>query len=97
MGKITISVCKVYKNGRRFSLHRKKTKLAWKHYFLEGDEPDEYTFGTEWVDSVSAQFLKLKKWHLRNFICEECFSTFEGYIKNDRMKIECPYCLENGD
>jgi len=95
VGKITISVCKVYKNGRRFSLHRKKTKLAWKHYFLEGDEPDEYTFGTEWVDSVSAQFLKLKKWHLRKFLCIECFTVFPTYVKNNRMKAICPNCKDD--
>ncbi len=97
MGKITISVCKVHKNTGRFRFHRKKTKPTWKHYFLEEDEPEESKFGSEWVNAITAQFLKLKKWHLRNFICEECFSTFKGYIKNDRMKIECPYCSENGD
>jgi len=97
MTKITLAVSYVYKNGGRFRSHRKKTKKAWKHCFMSDDYTDELTFGTEWVDAITAQFLKLKKWHLRNFICEECFSTFEGYIKNDRMKIECPYCSENGD
>jgi len=95
--KITLAVSKCFKNEGRFRKHRKKTKPAWKHYFLSNDYTDEYEFGTEWVDFITAQFLKLKKWHLRNFICEECFSTFRGYIKNDRMKIECPYCSENGD
>jgi len=97
MTKITLAVCKVYKNTGRFRFHRKKTKPAWKHYFLEEDEPDVWRFNTEWVDSFQAQFLKLRKWHLKKFICEECFSTFKDYIKNDRMKIECPYCSENGD
>ena len=92
MGKITISICKVYRNTGRFRFHRKKTKPAWKHYFLEEDEPDEYRFGTEWVDSITAQFLKLKKWHLRKFICEECRRRFLGFVKNDRMEIDCPYC-----
>ena len=94
MGKITLSVCKVYRNTGRFRFHRKKTKPAWKHYFLEGDEPDEYTFGTEWVDYITAQFLKLRKWHLRKFICEDCYSVFSKYIKNDRMEAICPYCEE---
>lgn len=97
MRKITIGVSKVYKNGRRFSKHRKNTKPAWKHYYVIEYEPNELEFYTEWVNFITAQFLKLKIWHLRNFICEECFSTFKGYIKNDRMKIECPYCSENGD
>jgi len=94
MTKITISVCKVFKNGRRFSLHRKNTKPAWKHYFLSDDYTENYKFGTEWVDYITAQFLKLKKWHLRNFWCPECNTIFPSYIKNDRMKAECPNCTD---
>jgi len=97
MRKITIGVCKVYKNGRRFSLHRKNTKPAWKHYFMEEDEPNEWKFYTEWVDFLTAQFLKLKKWHLRSFICEECHEAFQGFVKNDRMEIYCPYCPKDED
>jgi len=92
MAKITLAVSKVYKNTGRFRRHRKKTKPAWKHYFLEEDEPDEYTFGTEWVDAITAQFLKLRKWHKRKFICPECYTIYSDYIKNDRMKSNCPYC-----
>lgn len=95
MTKITIGVSKVYRNSGRFRLHRKKTKTAWKHFFVSDDYTDELTLGTEWVDSVKAQFLKLKKWHLRKFICDECFSIFQGYIKNDRMEIKCPYCPDD--
>jgi len=95
--KITLAVSKVYKNTGRLRSHRKNTKKGWKHCFMSDDYTDKLTFGTEWVDSVTAQFLKLRKWHLRKFICPECFSIFQGYIKNDRMKAECPYCSENGD
>ena len=94
MGKITISVCKAYRNSGRFRFHRKKTKPAWKHYFLEEDEPDEYRFGTEWVDSITAQFLKLKKWHLRKFYCPECWRPFTRYIRWNRTRPDCPYCEE---
>ena len=95
MTKITLSVCKVYKNTGRFRFHRKKTKPAWKHFFLSDDYTDEYTFGTEFVDSITAQFLKLRKWHLRKFICENCHEVFKNYIKNDRMESKCPYCEED--
>ena len=95
MRKITLSVCKVYRNTGRFRSHRKKTKPAWKHYFLEGDEPDEYNFGTEWVDSITAQFLKLKKHHKRWFFCPECSQWFFSYVKNDRTSPECPFCEED--
>ena len=94
MTKITISVCKVYKNTGRFRFHRKKTKKAWKHYFLSDDYTDEMTFGTEWVDSVKAQFLKLKKRHKRFFLCPSCFRIFYAYVKNDREKATCPECPE---
>jgi len=95
MAKITIGVSKVYKNSGRFRSHRKKTKKAWKHCFMSDDYTDKLTFGTEWVDSVKAQFLKLNKWHLRNFICEECHRRFQAYVKNDRMEAKCPYCPED--
>jgi len=49
------------------------------------------------VDAITAQFLKLKKWHKRKFICEECFTIFKAYVKNNRMEAECPYCPEDED
>jgi len=98
MGKITLSVCKVYRNTGRFRFHRKKTKPSWKHYFITDEElEDDWTFGTEWVNAITAQFLKLKKWHLRLFYCEECWRPFKGYVKNDRMEINCPYCPDDED
>jgi len=93
--KITIGVSKVYKNTGSLRFHRKKTKPAWKHYFVSDDYTDEFTFGTEWVDSVKAQFLKLKKWHKRKFICPECFTIFTAYVKNGRTKAICPVCPDD--
>ena len=95
MTKITLAVCKVFKNGRRFSKHRKNTKKAYKHYYVEPE--DNWKFGTEFVDSITAQFLKLRKWHLRKFLCPECANVFPDYIKNDRMKARCPYCPDDED
>ena len=97
MTKLTLAVSKCYKNGGRFVSHRKKTKKAWKHCFLSNDYTENYKFGTEWVDSVTAQFLKLKKWHLRKFWCPECYRFFPAYVKNDRMKAICPYCPDDED
>jgi len=97
MGKITLSVCKVYRNNGRFRFHRKKTKPAWKHFFLSNDYTEKYEFGTEWVDGITAQFLKLKKWHKRNFICENCYTYFSTYVKNDRMEAICPYCPDEDE
>jgi len=94
VSKITLSVCKVYKNTGRFRFHRKKTKKAWKHYFLEEDEPNEYWFRTQWVDSITAQFLKLKKWHFRLFYCEQCLQPFTRYIRWNGTRPDCSYCEE---
>jgi hypothetical protein len=87
--KITLSVCKVYKNTGRFRFHRKKTKPAWKHYFI--DLEDE-TFGTEWVSAIKAIKLKLNIWKKRKAYCFECQNIFDAYIKNDKDQVECPYC-----
>ncbi len=93
MTKITLAVCKVYKNTGRFRFHRKKTKQAWKHYFLSDDYTDEYTFGTEWVSSFKAGILKLKVHKIRKFICPECGLIFRGAVKKDSDWCECPECL----
>ena len=95
MTKITLSVCKVFKNAGKRHSHRKKTKPAWKHYFLSDDWTDELTFGTEWVNSIKAKSLKFKKRHRRKFICTECYSIFIAYVKNDREKAFCPYCEDD--
>jgi len=92
--KITIGVSKVYKNSGSFRFHRKKTKPSWKHYFLSNDYTDEYTFCTEWVDSVKAQFLKLKKRYKRHYVCGTIFYT---YVKKSTEEVKCPYCPEDED
>ncbi len=92
MSKITLSVSKVYKNTGSLRFHRKKTSKHWKHYFLD-DETGEWRFNTEWVDTITAQFLKLKKQHCFTYICENGH-TFQSYVKNRKEKVECPYCSE---
>ena len=59
------------------------------------DDYTEYlTFGTEYVNSAKAQILKLKKRYKRKFICDTCYRSFIGYVKNDRETVRCPYCLD---
>jgi len=90
--KITLSVCKVYKNTGRFRIHRKKTKPAWKHYFLSDDYTDEYTFGTEWVSAIKAMILKLNVHKVRKAICLECGLYFTNVIKKESDSVDCPNC-----
>jgi len=89
MTKITLAVCKVFKNSGSLRSHRKKTKKHWKHYFLE---TENWKFGTEWVNSTKAQFLKLRKHHRIKYICLECLHVFIGYARNKKEAVDCPYC-----
>jgi len=91
MTKVTLSISKVYKNTGSLRFHRKKTSKHWKHYFID-NETGEWKFGTEWVDLVRAQFLKLKKRHKRLYICSNCTRFFYGFVKNSREKVTCPIC-----
>ncbi len=91
MTKITLSVSKVFKNSGSLRFHRKKTKPAWKHYYLN-DETGEWKFKSEWVNSIKAQILKHKVYKKRSFVCEECGYVFEGFVKKDSNECECPVC-----
>ncbi len=91
MTKITLSVSKVFKNSGSLRFHRKKTKPAWKHYFLD-DETGEWKFNTEWVNSIKASLLKLNVYKIRKFICEECGKIFKEVVKNSKDSVKCPYC-----
>ena len=84
---------KVFKNSGSLRFHRKKTKPAWKHYYLN-DETGEWKFKSEWVNSIKAQILKHKVYKKRRFLCLECESMFEGFVKKDSDELECPNCLQ---
>jgi len=87
--KITLSVCRVYKNTGSFRFHRKKTKKHWKHYFI--DLEDE-TFGTEWISSIKAMILKRNVYKVRKAICLECGLYFTCAIKKESDRPVCPDC-----
>jgi len=95
VSKITLSVCKVYKNTGRFRFHRKKTKPSWKHYFLSDDYTDEYTFGTEWISNIKAMILKRNVYKIRKYICLECGNYFPAAIRRESDSAECPNCPED--
>ncbi len=89
MAKVTISVCKTYKNTGNLRNHREKTRKHWKHYFIEDGK-----FQTEWVNSIKAQFLKTQKRRQMKFVCMECGLVFVGLVKKITDTCECPYCNE---
>ena len=95
MTKVTIGVYKAFKNGGRFRFHRNKTKKCWKHYFIEIDDYDEeeYSFGSEWVSSLRAVFLKKKQLYKKQFVCEECNTIYTNYVKKNQDEDDnCPRC-----
>jgi len=99
MTKHTIGVYSTYKNSGNLRFHRKGTKKSWKHYFIEVDDydEDEYSFGSEWVSSIKAVFLKRKQIYKKTFVCSECFGRFTAYVpkKATTIDIECPVCGED--
>ncbi len=94
MTKHTIGVYKAYKNSGNLRFHKKGTKKSWKHYFIEIDEDEEeYSFGSEWVSSLRAVFLKKKQLYKKQFICEECNCIYTNYVKKNQDEDDnCPVC-----
>jgi len=98
MTKITLAVCKVFKNAGKNRFHRKNTKPIWKHYFLEDeDEIGEFKFRTEWINAIKATFLKTKIRHKRLAICSNCTKIFYAFVKNDKEEVFCPYCSDDDE
>ena len=96
MTKYTIGVYKAYKNSGNLRFHKKGTKKSWKHYFIEVDDydEDEISFGSEWVSSIRAVFLKKKQLYKKQFICTDCGTTFEEYVKKNQDESKnCPNCM----
>jgi hypothetical protein len=96
MTKHTIGVYKAYKNSGNLSFHKKGTKKSWKYYFIEIDDYDEgdYSFGSEWVSSLRAVFIK-KQLCKKQFICLECDSVYTNYVKKNQDEDDnCPRCNE---
>ena len=94
MTKHTIGVYKAYKNSGNLRFHKRGTKKSWKHYFIEIDEDEEeYSFGSEWVSSLRAIFLKKKQLYKKQFICEECNCIYTNYVKKNQDEDDnCPVC-----
>ena len=93
MVKHTIGVYKAYKNSGNLRFHKTGTKKSWKHYFIEIDDYDEekYSFGSEWVSSLRAVFLKKKQLYKKTFYCTDCESVFTQYVKKNQNECdECP-------
>ena len=46
------------------------------------------------INKITFYFFKYfkKKWKRRKFICEECGDSFQGLIKNEGDKVDCPKC-----
>jgi hypothetical protein len=96
MTKLTLSVCKSFKNSGRYSIHKENTSKHWKHYFIEDyfDE-DEISFGSEWVSSIKAVFLKRKQLYKRQFICPDCGDVTEQFVPKNTDEMPCAKCNDD--
>ena len=95
MTKVTVGVYKAYKNSANLRVHKRGTKKHWKHFFIEDVLDDQdWTFGSEWVSSLSVPFLKRKQLYKKTFVCLECATMFTAYVKKNATKIDepCPNC-----
>ncbi len=93
MTKLTLLVCKAYKNSGRFRIHKENTSKHWKHYFIEDYFDDgDWKFSSEWVSSIKARLLKRKQVYKRRFLCDECGRLWQAYVPKDTKSIECPEC-----
>jgi len=94
MPKVTIGIYKAYKNSGNLRFHKRGTKKSWKHYFIDVDEyEEEYSFGSEWVSSLRAVFLKKKQLYKKQFVCEECGCIYTNYVKKNQDEDDnCPRC-----
>ena len=89
MSKVTISICKTYKNTGSLRNHREKTRKHWKHYFYDSDEEK---FSTEWVSTLQAFILKRNVWKKKQMVCLECGYSFYAFLKKDTNECKCPNC-----
>ena len=96
MTKLTLSVCKSFKNSGRYSIHKENTSKHWKHYFIEDyfDE-DEISFGSEWVSSIKAVFLERKQLYKRQFICPDCGDVTEQFVPKNTDEMPCAKCNDD--
>ena len=96
MTKLTLSVCKSFKNSGRYSIHKENTSKHWKHYFIEDyfDE-DEISFGSEWVSSIKAVFLKRQQLYKRQFICPDCGDVTEQFVPKNTDEMPCAKCNDD--
>jgi len=95
MVKHTIGVYKAYKNSGNLRFHKRGTKKSWKHYFIEIDDyyAEKYSFGSEWVSSLRAVFLKRKQLYKKQFVCIDCGVVYTDYVKKNQDTSEnCPVC-----
>jgi len=75
----------------------KEMQKHWKHYFIEADDYDEeeYSFGSEWVSSLRAVFLKKKQLYKKQFVCIECGCIYTSFVKKNQDEDDnCPRCNE---
>lgn len=89
MEKIVISVSKGYQNSRgktKYGTHP-RAKPVWYAFILENDVFKKVRIS---ILEVPAYKMQIRK--KRDLICNQCDKPFVAYVKNNKEKVDCPYC-----
>ena len=86
---IVISVSKSYwaSRGKTKYGYHPRAKPVWFAFILVNDR-----FIKKRISLMEVPIYKMNIRRKRDLICNDCEKPFVAYVKNDREKVECPYC-----
>lgn len=87
---IVVSVSKGYQNvqKRRRTWGKHNCKPIWYAYIITDDD----RFTRKRISTLEVPLYKTKIRRKRTLICDDCNNEFIAYVKNEREKVECPFC-----
>ena len=85
-----IAVSKVSNNVRKRNDPYRRPPLHEVAFYIS----ESGSVSKQRISKIKFYYLKYlaKKWKKRKFICEECGDSFQGLIKNEGDKVDCPKC-----
>ena len=83
-------ISKSYSNGSKRIKRRTKSPQLHKAYFYN----ENGKVVTKVVSKFEYYVFKYfkTKYKKRKFYCKECQNICEGFVKNSKQQIECPFC-----
>ena len=83
-------ISRSYSNGFNRVKRRSKPPQLYKAYFYN----EHGTLVTKIVSKFEYYVFKYfkTKYKKRKIYCKKCENVFEGFVKNSRQQVECPFC-----